>query len=59
MFSNCFVVFTVNFPENLSGTNSAVSSVRGESTEENSAHSGSDQTALSPQTELGIVFTTY
>lgn len=44
MFSNCFVVFTVNFPENLSGTNSAISSVRGEPTDKNSARCGSDQT---------------
>lgn len=51
VFSNCFVVFTVNFPENPSGTNSAVSSVRGASTEENSARSGSDQTAFGLQTE--------
>lgn len=42
VFSSCFVVYTVNFPENLTGTNFAVLSVRRESTEENAAGSDSD-----------------
>lgn len=53
VLSNCFVVFTVNFPENLSGTNSAISSVRGESTGKNSASCGSD---LSLSTHRATVY---